>query len=169
LGKPPPPGAPVVPSQVSEDLDLLEQTLSLEGPRPARVDAYGLEPLEIPDGWVLEGEPRAREKPLARSTDGAASAFMWDCSSGRFRWEYAAEQIVHVVQGCAIVEIAGVSRRLQAGDTHVFPVGSQFRWSVPDYVRVIGFRLRSPARSTLARRVQEALAAPWRARHARSG
>ncbi|MDA8351330.1 MAG: cupin domain-containing protein [Pseudomonadota bacterium] len=167
MGKPPQPGAPVHPAQIPEDLDLLEQTVSLEGPLPGRRDAYGLEPLEIPLDWVLEGEPRAREKPLASSTDGAAAAFMWDCTSGRFQWEYAAEQIVHIVQGCAMVEIAGVSRRLQAGDTHVFPGGSTFRWNVPDYVRAVGFRLRAPAAGTLGRRIQEALAASWRARRTR--
>ncbi|MGC8519666.1 MAG: cupin domain-containing protein [Steroidobacteraceae bacterium] len=151
-----------------EELDLLEQTVSLDGPLPGRRDTYELEPLVIPSEWVLEGEPRAREKPLATSADGVAAAFMWDCSSGRFLWEYSAEQIVHIVQGCAMVEIAGVSRRLQAGDTHVFPDGSRYRWSVPDYVRAIGFRLRAPMRGTLGRRMQTVLSAPWRVLRTRS-
>ena len=162
MGKPPQSGEFEHPAHLPEEIDLLEQTVSLDGPLPGRRDTYGLEPLVIPGDWVLEGEPRAREKPLASSTDGAAAAFMWDCTSGRFQWEYPAEQIVHIVQGCAMVEIAGVSRRLQAGDTYVFPGGSRFRWSVPDYVRAIGFRLRAPAAGTLGRRIQAALSAPWR-------
>lgn len=122
----------------------------------------------MPAECILEGDPLAREKPLARSTDGVASAYMWDCTSGRFQWEYALEEIVHVLQGCAIVEIAGMNRRLQTGDTHVFPAGSRFRWTVPDYVRTVTFRLRSPASAPLGRRLQEALGAPWRTRRSRS-
>jgi uncharacterized cupin superfamily protein len=163
LGQPPQPGESAYPAHLPEEPDLLEQTVSLEGPLPGRRDTYGLVPFAIPADWVLEGQPRAREKALASSTDGAAAAFMWDCTSGRFHWEYPAEQIVHIVQGCATIDVAGVSRRLQAGDTHVFPAGSRYRWNVPDYVRTIDWRLRAPAGGTLGRRIQVALSAPWRA------
>lgn len=146
------------------EFDLLEQTVSLEGPVSQPSTGYELEPVAIPKEWLIEGQPRAREKPLAQSTDGLAAAFMWDCSSGRFHWEYPSEEIMHVLQGCAIVEISGVSRRLQAGDTHVFPGGSRFRWTVPDYVRFVTFRLRSPSAGALGRRLQAVLAATRRTR-----
>lgn len=151
----------------SIEFDILEQTASIEGPLPGPGEPYGLEPAPIPHGWILDGEPSARERALGRSTDGAASAYMWDCTCGRFHWEYAAEEIVHVLQGCALVEIAGVSRRLQIGDTHVFPGGSRFRWTVPDYVRIVSLRLRPSATSPLARRLQAALGGSWRARRTR--
>lgn len=145
------------------DIDLLEQTVSLDGPIPAQRDTYGLDPLPIPTDWILDGEPHAREKSLASSTDGSASAHMWDCTSGRFQWECRSEEIVHILEGCAILEIAGVRQRLRRGDTHVFPAGSRFRWTVPDYVRTVTFRVRSSANGPLGRRLYEALTGPWRA------
>lgn len=153
---------------VSEPIesDVLEQTASIEGPWPGLGKSYGLDPTPIPEGWILDGAPSAREKVLARSTDGAALAFMWDCTSGRFHWEYVAEEIVHVLQGCALVEIAGVSCRLQIGDTHVFPGGSRFRWTVPDYVRIVSLRLQ-PVSHPLGRRLQAALGGSWRSRRPR--
>lgn len=138
--------------------------MSLEGPVPAGREPGGLEPVSIPEAWILEGKPLAREKFLAHSSDGAALAFIRDCTSGRFQWEYPAEEIVHVLQGGAIIEIAGVSRRLRTGDSHVFPAGSQFRWTVPEYVRTVTFRLRPPANPPLGRRLRAVFGAPWRAR-----
>ena len=158
-----------MPGHEPTDRDMLEQTVSLDGPVPGRRESYGLDPTPIPEAWILDGEPRAREKSLAQSTDGVASVHMWDCTSGRFQWEYLAEEIVHVLQGCAIIEIAGVSKRLQAGETHVFPSGSRFRWTVPDYVRTVVFRLRPPAGGPLGRRLQAALGPSWRNRRTRPG
>ncbi len=167
LAKPPQPASSAPPGTTPAELDLLEQTVSLEGPVAGPREAYGLEPAPIPSAWILDGDPLAREKALAHSTDGTAAAYMWDCTGGRFQWEYPTEEIVHVLQGCAIVEIAGVSRRLHSGDTHVFPAGSRFRWTVPDYVRTVTFRLRSPRSGPLSRRLQAALGPPWRARRSR--
>lgn len=147
---------------------MLEQTVSLDGPLVRGRDSHGLRPVPIRAAWVLDGEPRAREKALARSTDGCASVHMWDCSSGRFKWHYAAEEIVHVLEGCATVEVGGGARRLQPGDTHVFSAGSQYRWTVPDYVRTVTFRLPFPAPAPLKRRLQAALTAPWGQRSTRT-
>ena len=158
LAKPPQPASSAAPGTTPGELDLLEQTVSLEGPIAEPRETHGLEPAPIPSAWILDGDPLAREKALAHSTDGTATAYMWDCTGGRFQWEYPAEEIVHVLQGCAIVEIAGVSRRLHSGDTHVFPAGSRFRWTVPDYVRTVTLRLRSPRSGPLGRRLQAALA-----------
>lgn len=157
------------PVSKSTDVDLLEQTVSLEGPVSAPGDAYGLDPVPVPPEWILEGNPRVREKSLACSTDDSASAHMWDCTSGRFRWEYRSEAIVHVLEGSAILEIAGVLRRVHTGDTHVFPAGSPFRWTVPNYLRIVTFQVHA---STERRRGQRllhgALTGIWRARRSRS-
>lgn len=148
--------------------DQLEETLSLEGLSPRDGDAHALHPVPIPGNWVLEGAPRARERSLASSSDGTACAVIWDCTSGGFQWEYRGEEIVHVVQGCALIDIAGVSRRLQSGDTHVFHSGSRYRWTVPDYVRTVTFRLHAPPSGPLGRRLQSALGGSWRAKRTRS-
>lgn len=150
------------------DIDLLEQTVSLEGPLPAQRATHGLDPIPIPTAWLIEGNPHAREKTLGYSSDGAASAHMWDCTSGRFQWECRSEEFVHVLEGGAIVEIAGVRQRLRPGDTHVFPAGSRFRWTVPEYVRAVTFRLRSSAKEPLGQRLHTALTRPWRTRRTRS-
>ncbi len=147
--------------------DQLEETLSLEGLAPGHGDVHGLHPVPIPANWVLEGAPLARERSLASSSDGTACAVMWDCTSGCFQWEYRGEEFVHILQGCALIDSAGMSRRLQSGDTHVFHTGSRYRWTVPDYVRTVTFRLRVQPSGPLGRRLQSALGGSWRAKRTR--
>lgn len=147
---------------------MLEQTVSLDGPVTRGHQAYGLEPAPIRPASILEGEPQAREKLLAHSTDGGTSVHLWECTSGRFQWTYVTEEIVHVVHGDATVEVAGTRRRLQAGDTQVFPAGSQCRWSVPDYVRTVTCRLAAASPSPLKRRIRAALAGARGPRNSRT-
>ncbi len=146
------------PAREQADIDMLEQTVSLDGPVARGPEAHGLEPAPIHPAWILEGEPQVREKLLAHSIDGDTSVHLWDCTSGRFQWTYATEEIFHVVQGDATVEVAGARRRLQAGDTQVFAAGSQCRWSVPGYVRAVTCRLTAAPPSPLKRRIRAALA-----------
>lgn len=122
------------------DFDALEQTISIEGARILRHDAHGLAPAPIPTAWILAGNPLARNKRLAGSTDRLASTFMWDCTAGTFNWFYDQDEVIHVLEGSVILEdAAGVRRRLQAGDTFLFPAGSRYQWTVQDYIRKIGF------------------------------
>jgi len=156
------------PARGQADIDMLEQTVSLDGPVARRHDAHGLEPTPIRPASILEGDPRAREKLLGHSTDASASLHLWDCTSGRFQWTYVTEEIVHVVQGDATVEVAGSRRRLQAGDTQVFAAGSQCRWSVPDYVRMVTCRLAAASPSPFKRRIRAALARVREPRNSRT-
>ena len=99
------------------ELDPLEQTISIEGARVLRHEAHGLAPAPIPRAWILEGDPVAREKRLALSTDRLASAFMWDCTAGRFNWFYHEDEVVHVLEGSAIIkDAAGVRQPLHPQD-----------------------------------------------------
>ena len=66
------------------EVDILEQTISIEGARALRHDTQGMLPSPIPRAWVFEGDPVARKKELAGSSDRLAATFMWDCTSGRF-------------------------------------------------------------------------------------
>ncbi len=146
------------------ELDVLEQTISIEGARALRQDAYGLGPAPIPSSWVLEGNPIARDKLLAGSSDELASTYMWDCTAGRFNWSYDADEVVHVLEGSAIIENeAGVRRRLQVGETFFFPAGSRYHWTVPHYIRKVAF-LHSPLsrKMQFVRRMLSRLAAPFR-------
>lgn len=167
MGKSPPEGGatrPVTAEDPATELDLLEQTISIEGARILRHDAHGLAAAPIARQWIWEGDPIARGKRLTGSTDQLASTFMWDCTAGRFDWFYKEDEVVHVLEGCVLIEdAAGARRRLQTGDTFLFPAGSRYRWTVPHYVRKIGF-LHAPLSRELRiiRRVLERLKAPFR-------
>lgn len=122
------------------ELDMLEQTISIEGAQELRHDAHGLLPATIPRAWILEGNPVARSKRLAVGSDQLATTWMWDCTAGRFNWIYDDDEVIHVLEGSVIVQDAGgVPQRLQAGDTFLFPAGSRYQWTVPNYVRRIAF------------------------------
>src|SRR5512146_2218692 len=146
------------------ELDILEQTISIEGAGALRHDAHGLGPAPIPQAWILEGSPVARNKLLAGSSDQLASTYMWDCTAGRFNWFYDTDEVIHVLEGSVIIEdSAGVRRRLQSGDTFLFPAGSRYHWTVPNYIRKIAF-LHSPLsrKMQIVRRMLKRLAAPFR-------
>ena len=146
------------------ELDVLEQTISLEGARIVRDDTHGLAASPIPRAWILEGNPVARKKRLAGSSDRLATTLMWDCTAGRFNWFYDADEIIHVLEGSAIIkDAAGVARPLQAGDTFLFPAGSRYQWNVPSYIRKIGF-LHAPLSQEMRmiRGALELLKAPFR-------
>jgi uncharacterized protein len=154
----------------ARELDPLEQTISIEGARILRHDVHGLTPAPIPRGWILQGDPVAREKRLAGSTDQLASTSMWDCTAGRFYRFYSEDEVVHVLEGCVLIEdAAGVRQGLQAGDTFLFPAGSRYQWTVPHYIRKIGF-LHAPLSREMrvVRNVLERLKAPFRRKPAGS-
>lgn len=167
MGKSPQERGPVTdvsPDDPTVELDVLEQTSSIEDARELRHDRHRLVPSPIPKAWILEGNPAARSMRLAVSTDQLAATWMWDCTAGRFNWFYDDDETVHVLEGSALVQdAAGVQRRLQAGDTYVFPAGSWYQWTVPDYVRRIAF-LHPPLSRELRiiRGILKRLTAPFR-------
>jgi len=146
------------------ELDILEQTISMEGARALRHDAHGLVCAPIPRGWILEGNPVARNRRLAASSDGQATAFMWDFTAGRFHWYYGEDEIAHVLEGSVIIEdAAGMRQALQAGDSLLFPAGSRYLWTVPAYVRKIAFLHRPLSREMrLVKGIVERVTAPFR-------
>ena len=146
------------------ELDILEQTISIEGAKVLRHDTQGLGPAPIPKTWILDGSPVARKKTLAGSSDRLANTLMWDCTAGRFNWFYDEDEVIHVLEGSVVIEDeAGVRRRLQAGDTFLFPAGSRFHWTVPHYIRKIAF-LREPLsrEMRIIRGILKHLTAPFR-------
>jgi uncharacterized cupin superfamily protein len=146
------------------ELDVLEQTISMEGSPVLRDPAQGLAPAPIPRAWILEGNPVARKKHLAGSSDRLARTLMWDCTAGRFNWFYDEDEVIHVLEGSVLIEDgAGARQRLQAGDTFLFPAGSQYLWTVSNYIRKIAF-LYPPLspEMRLLRGVLKRLTAPFR-------
>lgn len=103
---------------------------------------------ELPDmpiepGWVLEGKPIAKGKVLLQSADKLISSGLWTCTAGRFRWEFAWDEFVHVLEGEATIRAeGGKSQTLRAGDYGHFPRGLKTEWHVPNFVRKF-FTLRT--------------------------
>lgn len=146
---------------------MLEQTVSLESPAADLRETHGLVPWQLPAAWLVAGEPTVSEKSLGRSADEAVEARMRACTAGSFHWEYAAEEIIHVLEGFALVESAGLRRRLQPGDSLVFPAGSRFLWAVPEYIRMLVAAYRPQAKPRLSRRLYGYLSAPLTGRRPR--
>ncbi len=109
-------------------------------PRPphvplSRVDA-ALEDDPIDAACILDGAPRARVSSWAESADLSATHWTWDCTAGRFRWYFAVDESVVIVEGGVTVQVDGADPvELQVGDAAYFPAGNWSTWTVPHYVR----------------------------------
>src|SRR5215475_14406003 len=106
-----------------------------------------LRPNPIQASWILEGEPVARIELLSSSADGTASTYFWDCTAGRFNWFYGFDETFHILEGSVTLkQPSGAVRRVGAGDTVFFPIGSSAEWTVENYVRKLAF-CRAPVPS----------------------
>src|SRR5437764_855491 len=75
-----------------------------------------LTPSPISPDWILNGEPEARNKQLAKSRDQTSYVMAWDCTPGRFNWHYVQDETVVIISGEVFITIdEGVERRLGAG------------------------------------------------------
>lgn len=89
----------------------------------------------IDPDWVIEGSPVARSTGWARSRDGSASSWVWDCTAGRFHWYFPEDETVHVVEGAVTVSADGVDPvTLGVGDAALFRGGTWAVWEVADHV-----------------------------------
>lgn len=94
---------------------------------------FGSTPL--PKEWILEGNPAARSIPLARAADGNLSCGLWDCQAGKFKFIFATDEIIHILEGEVTIEEEGAVHHLRAGDVAFFPEGLVSYWTVPKYVK----------------------------------
>ena len=100
--------------------------------------------------WVLAGRPQARNTVLAKSADRTALTMFWDCTAGRFRWEYDQDETIHVLEGSATLTLDdGRVERLSPGDVVFFPAGRSATWEVQSYIRKLAV-FREPVPQTLA-------------------
>jgi uncharacterized cupin superfamily protein len=97
---------------------------------------FALDPVSIEPSWIIEGEPKASAKELARSADGTTVVLVWSCSAGQFHWHYSVDETLHVISGeVFITNQGGAERRLGPGDMAFLPAGSRALWRVPSAVR----------------------------------
>jgi len=94
--------------------------------------------------WILEGNPVARNRIIARSSDSLACTIIWDCTAGKFNWFYDIDETVHIIEGSVTVS-DGVSgpKLLQPGSVAFFPAGTSALWHVETYVRKVAFCQRT--------------------------
>jgi len=104
---------------------------------PADVE---LKPAPIAPHWIVDGQPEARAATLAITADGTSSVMAWSCSAGRFTWNYAFDETLHIISGEAFVtDEKGEVRRIGPGDMVFFPAGSRSNWYIPHEIRKIAF------------------------------
>jgi uncharacterized protein len=98
-----------------------------------------LQPAPIEPGWILGGNPEARNKMIFKSRDGTASTMIWDCTRGVFNWYYNCDETVHIIEGEVTLTTETGTYSVKAGEAVFFPGGSVATWYVDEYVRKIAF------------------------------
>jgi uncharacterized protein len=136
----------------------LVETLPLSHASDRRQD---LAPSPIPASDVIDGQPEASTLVLT-DRPGGLSTGLWSCTAGRFRWHYTSDEVIHIVEGEAVItDQNGVVFSASAGDVIHFAYGTSAVWDVPERVKkvwVIPARRRDPV-SRICRRVRLAFAA----------
>jgi uncharacterized protein len=98
----------------------------------------------IPKEVVTEGKPVAKTWIAAQSPDQRVTQGVWECTAGKFTWDYDWDEFVMVLEGEAIVTPqGGGSFTLSKGDFGYLPRGLKVEWHVPKYIKKT-FVLRTP-------------------------
>lgn len=98
----------------------------------------------IEESWIISGKPEARMAEHSSSADRAAMTALWDCTAGSFRWYFAWDETVMILEGeVRVTDANGAVRILKAGDIAYFAGDTWATWQIDNYVRKIAF-LRRP-------------------------
>ena len=85
---------------------------------------------------ILDGSPKSRIWINAQSGDKKLSQGVWDCTAGRFSWEFTWDEFVMILEGeVTITPEIGESFTLRAGDFCHFPLGLKTLWQVDKYIK----------------------------------
>lgn len=113
-------------------------------PRHVPASSERLPPMPLPPESILEGQPEAFGRILVQSDDKCVSSGQWECTPGRFTWEFVWDEFVHVHAGHVIVTTPdGGKVELRAGDFATFPRGLKTEWQVLERVHKT-FTVRTP-------------------------
>jgi len=98
----------------------------------------------IPATAITEGKPVARIWVATQSPDLKLTQGVWDCTAGKWNWDYTWDEFVMILEGEAIISpVGGKPFTLRVGDFASFPLGLKVEWHVPKYVKKT-FVLRTP-------------------------
>ena len=102
-----------------------------------------LDPWPIPPDWVLEGVPRASGAVLWQSEDKRVLNGIWECTPGKFTWDYTWDETAYVFEGrLTITGEDGHTLSLGAGDLGFVESGTRLTWEIKETVRK-AFHVRS--------------------------
>lgn len=130
----------------------------------ASSQAMAMKPAPIDPGWIVEGTPVARIAEHSQSADNAGMTALWDCTAGTFRWYFAWDETVMILEGeVHVTDENGVERLLRAGDIAYFAGKTWATWRIDNYVRKIAFLRRPyPAPIALAMKLKSLVSRPLR-------
>ncbi|MDI1314466.1 cupin domain-containing protein [Prosthecobacter sp.] len=102
------------------------------------VHQQDLQSAPINPDWIISGNPIAKVTTLAVAADQTLSCAVWECQAGKFKWVFALDEIVQILEGEVVIEEQTPGRKvhtLRAGDTAMFQDGMTTLWTVPKYVK----------------------------------
>jgi uncharacterized cupin superfamily protein len=106
--------------------------------------AVKLDDSPIPAAVITQGQPVAKTWVAAQSDDQLVTQGVWECTAGKFNWDYGWDEFVMVLEGEAIITPENrPSFALRVGDFGYFPLGLKVEWHVPSYIRKT-FVIRTP-------------------------
>jgi hypothetical protein len=90
----------------------------------------------LPVDWLEQGNPTASGAVLSKSDDSRVVRGVWECTPGRFRWNFTYDETVIVVKGRATVELeSGETISLNPGDMAFFERGQWSTWTIHEPFR----------------------------------
>jgi uncharacterized cupin superfamily protein len=104
----------------------------------ANVERDDLTDAPINPEWIIEGDPRARSAAVSSHDGDGMWVSVWECTAGRFRWEYEIDEVIKILDGHArLTDRHGRVVDLRPGDVANFVPGDIAWWEVPEYVRKV--------------------------------
>ena len=95
------------------------------------IDSSDFESFDFPDEDVLEGEPNARVHWVRPEGHGSQMAGVYRCDPAKFRYAWAADETIHVLEGSVRIEVeGGETLELGGGDIASFRAGDRGVWHV---------------------------------------
>src|SRR3989304_3548171 len=108
---------------------------SITVPKVNIADAH-LQFWPLPVDWVEQGNPTASGVVLSKSDDSRVVRGVWECTPGKFRWNFTYDETVIVVKGRATVELeSGETISLNPGDRPFFGRGQWSTWPIIEPLR----------------------------------